>query len=69
MDAVVLTAPSTARAMVELLGHPPRATRLVAIGATTARAIRGLGLEVAAVASAPTPAGVREAVEEALREP
>ncbi|MCR2051286.1 uroporphyrinogen-III synthase [Actinomyces bowdenii] len=69
VDAVVLTAPSTARAMVELLGHPPRATRLVAIGATTARAIRGLGLEVAAVASAPTPAGVREAVEEALREP
>ncbi|BDA64434.1 uroporphyrinogen-III synthase [Actinomyces capricornis] len=69
VDAVVLTAPSTARAMVELLGRPPRATRLVAIGATTARAIRGLGLEAAAVASAPTPAGVREAVEEALREP
>ncbi|MBO3723602.1 uroporphyrinogen-III synthase [Actinomyces bowdenii] len=69
VDAVVLTAPSTARAMVELLGRPPRSVRLVAIGATTARATRGLGLEVAAVAGAPTPQGVREAVEEALRGP
>ena len=69
VGAVVLTAPSTARAVVELLGLPPRATRVAVIGTTTARAAAGLGLEVAAVASAPTPVGVREAVERALQEP
>lgn len=69
VDAVVLTAPSTARAVVELLGLPPPPTRVVAIGTTTARAATALGLEVAAVAAAPTPVGVREAVAKALRAP
>ena len=45
------------------------ATLVAVIGTTTARAAAGLGLEVAAVASAPTPVGVREAVERALQEP
>ena len=62
VDAVVLTAPSTTRAILELLGPPPSTTRLVAIGATTAAAARELGLPVAATASSPTPEGVLRAV-------
>ena len=62
VDAVVLTAPSTTRAILELLGPPPSTTRLVAIGATTAAAARDLGLPVAATASSPTPEGVLRAV-------
>ena len=61
VDAVVLTAPSTTRAVLELLGPPPGATRLVAIGATTAAAARELGLPVAAVAPSPTPEGILQA--------
>ena len=62
VDAVVLTAPSTTRAVLELLGPPPATTRLVAIGTTTAAAARELGLPVAAVAPSPTPEGVLRAV-------
>ena len=62
VDAVVLTAPSTTRAVLELLGSPPAATRLVAIGSTTASAAHELGLPVAATASSPTPEGVLRAV-------
>ena len=61
VDAVVLTAPSTTRAVLELLGPPPQVTGLVAIGATTAAATRKLGLTVAAVAPSPTPEGVLQA--------
>ena len=61
VDAVVLTAPSTTRAVLELLSPPPGATRLVAIGATTAAAARELGLPVAAVAPSPTPEGILQA--------
>ena len=57
VDAVVLTAPSTTRAVLELLGPPPQGTGLVAIGATTAAATRKLGLTVAAVAPSPRPRG------------
>ena len=67
VDAVVLTAPSSTRAVLELLGPPPRGTRLVAIGATTAAATRGLGLPVAAVAPSPTPEGVLQATIDAIR--
>ena len=62
VDAVVLTAPSTTRAVLELLGSPSPVTRLVAIGATTAAAAHELGLPVAATASSPTPEGVLRAV-------
>ena len=61
VDAVVLTAPSTTRAVLELLGPPPQGTGLVAIGATTAAATRELGLTVAIVAPSPTPEGVLQA--------
>ena len=62
VDAAVLTAPSSTRAVLELLGPPPSTTRLVTIGATTAAAARELGLPVAAVAPSPTPEGVLRAV-------
>jgi len=61
VNAVVLTAPSTTRAVLELLGPPPQGTGLVAIGATTAAATRKLGLTVAIVAPSPTPEGVLQA--------
>ena len=61
VDAVVLTAPASTRAVLELLGPPLSTTRLVAIGATTAAAARDLGLPVAATASSPTPEGVLQA--------
>ena len=62
VDAVVLTAPSSTRAVLELLGPPPSTTRLVTIGATTAAAAHELGLPVAAIAPSPTPEGVLRAV-------
>ena len=67
VDAVVLTAPSTTRAVLELLGPPPQGTGLVAIGATTAAATRKLGLTVAAVAPSPTPEGVLQATIDTIR--
>ena len=67
VDVVVLTAPSTTRAVLELLGPPPQRTGLVAIGATTAAATRKLGLTVAAVAPSPTPEGVLQATIDAIR--
>ena len=67
VDAVVLTAPSTTRAVLELLGPPPQGTGLVAIGATTAAATRKLGLPVAAVAPSPTPEGVLQATIDTIR--
>ena len=67
VDAVVLTAPSTTRAVLELLSPPPQGTGLVAIGATTAAATRELGLTVAAVAPSPTPEGVLQATLDAIR--
>ena len=67
VDAVVLTAPSTTRAVLELLGPPPQGTGLVAIGATTAAATRELGLTVAAVAPSPTPEGVLQATIDAIQ--
>lgn len=67
VDAVVLTAPSSTRAVLELLGPPLSTTRLVAIGATTAAAARDLGLPVAATASSPTPEGVLQATIDTIR--
>ena len=67
VDAVVLTAPSTTRAVLELLGPPPQGTGLVAIGATTAAATRELGLTVAAIAPSPTPEGVLQATIDTIR--
>ena len=67
VDAVVLTAPSTTRAVLELLGPPPQGTGLVAIGATTAAAAHELSLPVAATAPSPTPEGVLQTTIDAIR--
>lgn len=69
VDAVVLTAGSSAAALVDLLGPPPRATRLVALGPSTAERARRLGLTPHAVAASPLPAQVRDAVVSALTDP
>lgn len=61
-DAVVLTAGSSTRALVRLVGLPPAGTRVVTIGEPTAAAARGAGIVVDAVAKAPTPPAVRSAV-------
>ena len=66
VDVVVLTAPSTTRAVLELLG-PPRGTGLVAIGATTAAAAHELSLPVAATAPSPTAEGVLQATIDAIQ--
>ncbi|MGC5614845.1 uroporphyrinogen-III synthase [Georgenia sp. Z1491] len=64
-DVVALTSPSTLRALLETAGRPPTSTALVAIGPTTATAIREAGLDVSSVAGAPTPEAIVAAVEEA----
>ncbi|MEE8411106.1 MAG: uroporphyrinogen-III synthase [Acidobacteriota bacterium] len=69
-EAAVFGAPSSFSHLFAACGD--RATEgferivLVAIGGTTAEAIRDHGCEVAAVASEPTPAGIADAVEAAL---
>ncbi|MGC5627646.1 uroporphyrinogen-III synthase [Georgenia sp. Z1344] len=65
-DAVVVTSPSTLRALVDAAGTPPATTRLVAIGPTTAAAIDAAGLVNAATAPSPTPDGIVDAVTSAL---
>lgn len=65
-DVALLTAGSTAQALLALLGPPPPATRVATIGAATARTARTLDLPVHAVAASPTPAGVLDAVTAAL---
>lgn len=67
IDAVVVTAPSVAAALVELFGHAGPGTAVVAIGEPTARAIRAGGGLLAATAAQPTPAAICAAVVNALR--
>ncbi len=66
IDAVVVTAPSVAAALVELFGHVGPGTAVVAIGEPTARAIRAGGGLLAATAAQPTPAAICAAVVDAL---
>lgn len=65
IDAVTLTSGSTARNLVRALGQRelPPTTMVVCIGARTAREARVAGLDVAAVASEPSAAGLVEALE------
>lgn len=64
-DAVVITAGSIARAVVELLGHPDT-VRVVAFGAPSATAARTLGLHLAAVAATQDGPGLVAALTEAF---
>ncbi|NDR52998.1 uroporphyrinogen-III synthase [Actinomyces sp. 565] len=61
-DAVVLVAGSSTRALVDLAGPPPPATRVVTIGKPTAAAAAAAGLRVDAVAARPTPEAIRDAL-------
>lgn len=66
VDAVVVASPSGARAGLEGCAGAGLRARVVAIGPTTAAALRDLGLEVAATAERPTTEGVVAAVVAAL---
>lgn len=68
LHAVVAASPSAVRRIGSALS-PLRDCRLVAIGRSTADEAAALGLDVAAVAAEPTPAGLVAAVREALDSP
>lgn len=68
LHAVVAASPSAVRRIGSALS-PLRGCRLVAIGRSTADEAAALGLDVAAVAAEPTPAGLVAAVREALDSP
>ncbi|WP_066292856.1 uroporphyrinogen-III synthase [Arthrobacter sp. B6] len=68
LHAVVAASPSAVRRIGSDLS-PLHDCRLIAIGRSTADEAAALGLEVAAVAAEPTPAGIVAAVREALDSP
>ena len=68
LHAVVAASPSAARRINALL-TPLQDCRLVAIGRSTADEAAAVGLDVAAVAAEPTPAGLVAAVRDALDSP
>ena len=68
LQAVVAASPSAVRRISALL-TPLAGCRLVAIGRSTADEAAALGLDVAAVAAEPTPAGLVAAVREAMDSP
>lgn len=55
-------APSQVAALAQIVPLPAIATRFIAIGETTARALRDAGVAVAAVAQSPTPEGMAGAL-------
>lgn len=69
-DAVVFTSPSTARNLARLLGEDYRqrleGAALIAIGPITAAAVRELGLSAVFMAAEASPAGLMQALSEAL---
>ncbi|NKX53782.1 uroporphyrinogen-III synthase [Arthrobacter mobilis] len=66
IGAVVLTSPSLVRRLHAVAPGLPAGVLLVAIGNSTAREAARLELRIAAVAAAPTPAGVADALAAAL---
>lgn len=69
IGAVVLTSPSLVRRLHAVAPSLPSDVLLVAIGNSTAHEAAELGLPIAAVAAAPTPAGIADALAAALPEP
>jgi len=67
-DAVVVTAGSTARAVLDLLGPPPAGVRVIAFGRPSAAAASALGWAGAAIAATQDGPGVVDALVEALEE-
>lgn len=66
-DLVLLTASSSVRSLITLLGHPPEHVAVAVIGAPTQRAAREAGVRVDGVADEATPAGLVAAATRALR--
>lgn len=67
VDAVTLTSPSAARALVSLLeGRLPEETRVVCIGPVTAQAARELGIRVDGVAEVYTSEGMVQILQSLL---
>lgn len=61
-DAVVVTAGSSAQALLQLLGPPPEKTAVVSIGKSTTACCRELGLRVDATAATPRAEHITQAI-------
>lgn len=61
-DAVVVTAGSSAQALLQLLGPPPKKTAVVSIGRSTTAHCRELGLRVDATAAKPRAEHITQAI-------
>lgn len=61
-DAVVVTAGSSAQALLQLLGPPPKKTAVVSIGKSTTARCRELGLRVDATAVTPRAEHITQAI-------
>lgn len=61
-DAVVVTAGSSAQALLQLLGPPPKKTAVVSIGQSTTASCRELGLRVDATAATPRAEHITQAI-------
>lgn len=61
-DAVVVTAGSSAQALLQLLGPPPEKTAVVSIGKSTTVRCRELGLRVDATAATPRAEHITQAI-------
>lgn len=61
-DAVVVTAGSSAQALLQLLGPPPKKTAVVSIGQSTSARCRELGLRVDATAATPRAEHIPQAI-------
>ena len=61
-DAVVVTAGSSAQALLQLLGPPPKKTAVVSIGKSTTVRCRELGLRVDATAAKPRAEHITQAI-------
>ena len=61
-DAVVVTAGSSAQALLQLLGPPPEKTAVVSIGQSTSARCRELGLRVDATAATPRAEHITQAM-------
>lgn len=61
-DAVVVTAGSSAQALLQLLGPPPEKTAVVSIGQSTTARCRELGLRVDATAAKPRAEHITQAI-------
>ena len=61
-DAVVVTAGSSAQALLQLLGPPPKKTAVVSIGQSTSARCRELGLRVDATAAKPRAEHITQAI-------